>query len=498
VMQMVAFGSPELFQIAACWIPDAEPRDHLPADSGWSGGTLRITVGGEVLTRRSIQGRETDYAAWYLSPIAEWLVTHWTYIFHEQNFTWSDTTGAPAVVAVRAAQNSLIASDDPEDQLKYARVQSWWKRHALRAADSSALYPDVCLRRDEDSIEISWAADEPEYPPQGFKLHLSPGSATLPVEAVARPMWEFLNWLITTAPATARSDSAAVDKLKARWKALAKTPLKAQEIALLGEQLESTLEQARLVVGLPRDTRLVKGTPTVASWDSAVLMFGGLNPQIGKSDAIELLGFLDASKGNESAKLRDAVGNLPHRDTQTPHIDGYELADDLREFLEIDSKTIRLDIRGTLQDLEIRVEERSLQTDSVRGVAIAGKGFRPSILINKSHPFNSSDEGRRFTLAHELCHILHDRTHAKKLSHASGPWTSPRVERRANAFAAMLLASRSALRSRLADAQPDAVLRLAGEFGVSFSTLTEHLYNLMLIDAVTRDRLRAQLGVRSN
>ena len=36
--------------------------------------------------------------------------------------------------------------------------------------------------------------------------------------------------------------------------------------------------------------------------------------------------------------------------------------------------------------------------------------------------FNSNDSGKRFTIAHELCHVLFDRTRARRVAHASsGP-----------------------------------------------------------------------------
>ena len=49
---------------------------------------------------------------------------------------------------------------------------------------------------------------------------------------------------------------------------------------------------------------------------------------------------------------------------------------------------------------------------------------------------------RRFTLAHELCHLIHDRGYGARLAIASGPWAPADVEQRANAFAAMLLDAR--------------------------------------------------------
>lgn len=49
------------------------------------------------------------------------------------------------------------------------------------------------------------------------------------------------------------------------------------------------------------------------------------------------------------------------------------------------------------------------------------------------------------TLAHELCHLLVDRSKAAPLMIASTPWAPAEIERRANAFAAELLLPRAGM-----------------------------------------------------
>lgn len=147
-------------------------------------------------------------------------------------------------------------------------------------------------------------------------------------------------------------------------------------------------------------------------------------------------------------------------------------------------------MRRILLDLGIKVEEVSLDTDSVRGVAIAGPGFSPAILVNTNSMFNQTPVGRKFTLAHEFCHILFDRTRAKKLSHVSGPWTAPRTEKRANAFAAMFLASRAATRAVFGEYGIERTKEGARALELGHSAFVEQLYNLGLIDEAVREQLR--------
>ena len=80
-----------------------------------------------------------------------------------------------------------------------------------------------------------------------------------------------------------------------------------------------------------------------------------------------------------------------------------------------------------------RTEEIALETGSIRGVALAGEGFSPRIAINLTHVYNTNEEGKRFTIGDEPCHVPFDRIRARRIAHVSGAWAAPGIERRANA-----------------------------------------------------------------
>lgn len=487
----VRFGSPDLIEIAARWMVDAEPRERLPREGGWSTGDLQITVGHQVLTARRFKEADSSYLSWYLYPVLDWLVSQWTAMFHEEAYAWPEKSGAPAAAAVFAALGRSIASSDEAQREEYRSVQAWWMRHALRAADPSALYPDLCLRRLGDDVEISWAGRQPVHVPEGFALTLSPGYATFAVAAVAEPLWQFLQWGIETAPVVTQQDRTAVEELSSRFQRLKKTPLEDLELKHLGQGLQCLLREARAAVSIRDSNSLVKDIPAIASFDPAVLMFGGLNPSIGSPDAVRLMQFLakhqDGSEAEALARLVDDRGWDP---TLAPYEQGYELAEEVRDQLGIAPAEPDVNVRRLLHDLNVKVEEATLDTESVRGVAVAGPGFSPAILVNMASAFNRSREGQNFTLAHEFCHILFDRTRAKRLSHVSGAWTTPRTEKRANAFAAMFLASRTAVRKAFFEHGAEKTREMARTLQLGHSSLVEHLYNLGLIDEATRERLR--------
>ena len=204
----------------------------------------------------------------------------------------------------------------------------------------------------------------------------------------------------------------------------------------------------------------------------------------------------------DSDRLTDIGDQDLYRSMGTkPYDDGYEFAaqflDDLDD-AQIDAVADAfVDIREICRQLDIDVISRRLVTDTIRGVALAGEGFGPTILVNETHVFNENETGRRFTIAHELCHILADRNRARTIGHASGAWALPSIEKRANAFAAYLLMPRELVLQAVGrfDVLGDEQVRnIAGELQVGFAALAHHLYNLSIIGEFERDRLLGALG----
>jgi Zn-dependent peptidase ImmA (M78 family) len=493
----VRFGNPKQFEIAARWSADKEEsRERLPLAEGWSTGELSITVCDQVLTKHRFNGAH-DSLSWYLSPIIDWLICHWNHLLHEEHYAWLDKSGQPAAVATFSALERTIASTDEVERKAYASIHAWWSRHALRASDSSAVYPDIYFRRFADDIEISWLSRPPEFSPKDFSLTLVPGYALLPVIAVANPLWDFLTWATETAPAMNEADRAIVAELKARFAALNKVPISSLEQAYLGEPMKRLLDRM-CSANLSSDTKYARVPPVIESLDFEALMFGGLNVELRQADVRRLLDFLASRRGHEeSDTLSRLVRNLESEKLSRPYEEGYRLAEDCREELEIKPDQIFVDMEEVLQRLGISVEEDALETGVIRGVAVAGEACAPAILINTKSYYNNNSGGRRFTLAHELCHILHDRTRARKLSHLSGQWASARIEKRANAFAAMFLAPPPAIRRILKEyieITPKTVREMAKKFDMGVIALAEHLHNVDLIDDVERENLLEQFN----
>lgn len=495
--EFATFGDPARFEIALRWIDDPEPRRRRPAHGGWSTGELRLTVGEQVLTRHRVAGQDMAAVRWYLLPVFEWLAMQWVSLLHEERFTWRENSAAPAATAVFLALRRLIAAEDAPGRAAYSAIRNWWSRHALRAADPSALYPDVVLRRLGDSVELSWTARAPIHAPDGFQVSLAPGAAIVPISDIAGPLWEALAWAVSTPRDLSRADREQLARLEHRIATLAALPTLSLEAGFLPADLLDRVTGARQRNRLPDTSCRMAAVPALTRLDDAVLMFGGVNPDIGTEDINSLTAFVAAhAGGTESMDLRALVDPGVGAPLSAPFEEGYDLAERLLDQRSLPGGAPKVDVRTLLAELGITVERCRLTTRSIRGAALAGAGFAPAILINGASPYNRTEEGRRFTLAHELSHILYDRAHAARVAHSSGPWAPQGVEKRANAFAAMLLMPRELVRRSSAETTftAETVRAAAATMEVSLSALLEHLFNIGVIDEFERDDLRTAFG----
>ena len=146
-----------------------------------------------------------------------------------------------------------------------------------------------------------------------------------------------------------------------------------------------------------------------------------------------------------------------------------------------------VDVEGLIERLEIRIERLELSDENVRGISIAGPQHQPGIIVNSNHAANGHSSGYRFTLAHELCHLLFDREAGRRLAVVTGPWAPRDVERRANAFAAMLLMPVSLVQQAVETltvtvATVEGVREVASKLRAGRSAVLSHLRNLGFID----------------
>lgn len=154
-----------------------------------------------------------------------------------------------------------------------------------------------------------------------------------------------------------------------------------------------------------------------------------------------------------------------------PHQQGKVRAEQFRRRLRLGSRPIH-----SLRDLVARalphvaVLYADLGDDGVAGLSLVGRTHGPSIVLNLTGK-NRHPTVRRFSLAHELCHILVDWGRRAGLAEVSRYVTGREldVEQRANAFAARLLCPRGVVEAALREGSVmDTVALMIRDYGVSY------------------------------
>jgi hypothetical protein len=503
-------GDSDVFAVKVAFRRDPDGGTAAAREEALSWGAFQIWVQGRNICSHMEEGETVDSTHWYLLPMLEWLASGWDALLHEERL--------PAKNAGDDAWGSLRATRHPPEGLTEERAErweadwhSWWSRHALQSCRSGGLFPDVLFRRWRDKVEVSWGPDRSPGLPAHFRFLVPRDRARLDPLRVARPLYEVLaeaaRFLSERAPDSARLRDLVekIEAIKTRGRdgrlalqaGLAADPAEAltllekfvSELADIGEDVRQAIlgvEESPLAIEQPC---------------SAALMWGSVSPNI-EADDIRTLGrqLVDLyAPGGEPEQIERLVQDTPvHDSVDPPWEQGYRLAEEVLGSLSLlgrDRDTV--DVVGVLNRLRILQKEIGLQDREIRAVAVAGREHRPAVLLNSNHSTYVYLPARRFTLAHELCHILFDRGYGRRLALASGPWAPRDVEKRANAFAAMLLmppelVGRCIRGLNVPITEKDGVLGLARTLGTGFTATTEHLCNLRFIDEVDRDRLRAE------
>ena len=489
------FGNKSTFALEVRHAPDCVIGEE-PEDWKGSWGEWRLWISGLNLCRLQLETAEgsveVEEVRWFLAPLFKWIADNWMPLIHEKRLPPGGRVGDSRPRLARMAYLSMLesAGDDLE---RFAPWQCWASRHSLRAAAEGGILPDIFVQRTEDDLEFSWG--DRVQPGAGAATFLvEDGVARASVDAVAGSLSSAVEWFLEQQQA---NPAPWVSELQTRWK---DTGQGAAGISALSWYLDSSPEPRALtekflaaLKRLNKPLSLGQGR-WLGSLPPEVAMFGDLSPSISSDAAATLLAeyFSARTDVGDSDKLTDLVANVPAWNTSSPWHNGYALARDLLDEMDPDPEASMTRIECMLENLGIRVREVHLGEQGPRGVALAGGELCATILVNLDDLRNSA-RGRRFTAAHELCHILFDRSRARSLAHSSTPWASPSVEQRANAFAAMLLMPPT--RTRLSGSRDDLaglkreVGKLADKLKVSRSALKRHLANIDEIGVDERDFL---------
>jgi hypothetical protein len=499
-------GDPAKFAVDLKLLSDPDGDMGAPLTSVGSWGQWRLWIGGLNLCEHELvlgdgQIEAQEAATWYLAPFIRWLAEHWGPLLHEERFPRGLRLGE--LSRARTARDAYLSVLETrgDDLAAFEPWQDWASRHAVRWAAEGGLTPDVFIRRVGDDIEVSWG-NRLQPGGEAAQFWIEPGVAHAPVSAVGNALDAALEWFVKQPNLTNRVWFGEVRQLIENCRRSAEQShwlswyLDGSHAAGPLTELFNRLHTRPEIVGSFQGMAAAKYLDPLSP---AAAMFGALSPNISETAATRLLAIVsDAYQDRaNSADLDQFVTDQPAWSARSPWDEGYQLARDFLEAADVWRGQALLDLDNLLDRLDIRSRLEHLGEVGPRGAALAGDGLRPTIVINRDHPMNRAVAGRRFSISHELCHILHDRGRRRRVTHSSTPWAPAAVEQRANAFAAMLLMPPDVIRRVLpnlsGDVSLEAVASAAGAMQVSLRALIQHLANLNEIADEDRERLLQEL-----
>lgn len=507
-------GDTSTFAFKAAFSPDPDEGRGIDPAEAHSWGGFQIWVNGRNLCAHLEEGERVDSVHWYLLPLFEWLVAHWNPLLHEERLPVRNKADSAWASLQRTCFPPAAVEEQPEQAADWEQTwHSWRSRHGIYSSRQGGLFPDIVLRRWRDQIEISWGSITGAGIPRHVQFLASAyGFARFPPKAVAAALYDVLQdgaqYLSELAP-----ESPRLQALRKGVLGLRSTARHADQrlmwLAGLGVDESSVREGWQKLKDHLKDFDKAQrkslldaqaGELAIEGSCQAALMFGSVAPDIRKDDALILARYMVGlhDPQGDPAPLRGIVRHEPLASPDIPSWwQGYTLAEEILDKFsgQLDFAS-GVDIEGFIAHvLDVKVEEAGIQDASIRGVSFAGPQHRAGILINTLHGANAYTSGRRFTLAHELCHLLFDREIGQRIAVASGPWAPRDIERRANAFAAMLLMPRDCVKKALASLtvpleSKEGVAQIAMRLGAGFGATLWHLSNLGFLDDDTRQRIR--------
>jgi Zn-dependent peptidase ImmA (M78 family) len=192
----------------------------------------------------------------------------------------------------------------------------------------------------------------------------------------------------------------------------------------------------------------------------------------------------------------------PPRTSRETWREGYELGERARARLELPRGPIR-DLESVLTQLGVHIARGHFTRPEIDAASVWQPDAVPIILLNEESGRSGHPGAVRATLAHELCHLLHDAgeqdltTQVSWGAEGTGNY-SDMVEVRARAFAPAFLAPRLEVRGWFAKqpkrVQEDArrtIHALGGHWGLSFEGAAWHAKNCGVVDPADAEALAA-------
>jgi len=431
--------------------------DSQRKELGW--GKLALWVDEELLWYQEEAAGDPCPVEWTWTDLLEFLGRNWQWLLFEESYPFHLSPLNPLQLRAKAEERWEAMEDEVvvgEDE----RLFQFEQRHNLASGLKGIFLPDLMLVREGS---FYWLSCEGQ-------------SHRIPFQTMVDLLEE---WGGKLAEQIQGSSELRDQQALLLWEGRAR--IDERQFLQLRTGLQET-ELEELVINQDSNTFWELDA---ANNDSELMAAARLSGGILGIDAQrKILGMVRTIPRRETLSLDKlavvAKQVLSTVDEAKPYKQGYQLAQWLREMEQNDGS---FDPESLIRRWGVLVQEVVIPNSAIDAVACWGPRHGPVIILNTGVGARPSTcNGRRSTLAHEICHLLVDREDSLPLAEVLGGVTSPWVEKRARAFAAELLLPRKLASTILpkgaSTADVDHILeQLPQKFGVSRKLAIHQLVN---------------------
>lgn len=422
---------------------------------------------------------EQERVEWTWVDLLEWLGTNWAYILCEQNLPFrSPSTSLLTLMRdlEKRWENMPEARVEEEEEEAYR----FFNRHDLANAFKGLFFPSVFIMRQGGLVEIISAE-------ANKTIRLPLNRLVLDLEQIGNQLAKF-----AASACNGRGPFAANQWLaRSRQLELKATPLltglSASELSLINANNDPNFWEQDQTNPF-NDNELM----------AAARMTSGMLLPEEKVYIIEKIRAVPkVSTAVLDALAQDFAKNFV--EIGKPHDQGYWAAIWLRRKLGLQTAD-KAQPMDCLRSWGVQVHSIMLPDSKLAALACWGDHHGPAILINKANDNTAAHiHGENTTLAHEICHLLIDRTGGLPVAEVLNGNTPERLEKRARAFAAEFLLPRDCAIAQIkkADNLNAAVTEISEIYEVSEELICWQIINSDFFASLTekeQDWLRSQVG----
>ncbi len=418
----LTFGSKDGMRFILDWRSDY-PTGNGPIGKSW--GEMQLWVQDTLVWGYKDKSGKTRGIAWNWIDILEFLGNAWPYLIEEEQhpIAFGSDSKQPTYlnelwVNVKQRLHNLPDTEaDEEDEL----FRDFLAVHDFSEALHGASVPKLlCLRRGNQLLA---ATERQEW--------VLPFADTL-----------------STLQSLGDSILSRLDELKDRRSEIARNRWNERDSSMplmQRWQIATGMEADQLRRILPKNINTAAANDETYQIKAAARMLGKKLTEGQLRDLLESINNIEHTAGFDLSDLwLDATNILRQHESDKPAIQGYNLANMLREAINCPSG--KVDPEALLSEWGVVIQEFEMGSSDLDAIAVWRNKSTPIIMLNMAGPRTKFSTGKRSTLAHEICHILVDMDGALPAIEVLGGEVARPIEQRADAFAAEFLLPRAQAR----------------------------------------------------